>query len=339
MSGLEIVPVAPDEPTFAAYNAVYQPAMVHGPVGELTSPWRPEELLQQLRDANPRKLRRGWVGSLDGQPVASGWLDGSTVDNTDVADVVVCVHPDARRRGHGAVMLDHVEARARALGRSRLVAQADWLYDDPDGSQSPDVRWALRHGFEIGLVEVQRRQSLPVDPALIDELAAEAAPHHTAYAVRAFVGPVPDELLEGWARLTATLMTEAPTGDIEREVATADAGAVRDQEALVARQGRSKVNAVATTADGEVVAYTDISVTIDEPERAFQWGTLVRADHRGHRLGLAVKLANLRLLQETYPQVRTVATWNAEVNDAMISVNERLGYVAVARAGELQKRL
>ena len=50
-----------------------------------------------------------------------------------------------------------------------------------------------------------------------------------------------------------------------------------------------------------MVAYTDLAATEHEPERAYQWGTLVRPDHRGHRLGLAVKVANLRLLQESAP--------------------------------------
>ena len=52
-----------------------------------------------------------------------------------------------------------------------------------------------------------------------------------------------------------------------------------------------------------MVAYTDIATTVHEPGRAYQWGTLVRGDARGHRLGLAVKVANLRLLQRERPDV------------------------------------
>jgi len=80
-------------------------------------------------------------------------------------------------------------------------------------------------------------------------------------------------------------------------------------------------------------------VTVHESERAYQWGTLVRADHRGHRLGMAVKVANLRLLQETHPQVTTVVTYNADVNAPMVAVNDRLGFVPVQWLGELQKKL
>ena len=86
-----------------------------------------------------------------------------------------------------------------------------------------------------------------------------------------------------------------------------------------------------------MVAYSDLATTVHEPGKAYQWGTLVRQDARGHRLGLAVKVANLRLLQRERPDVRELITYNAEVNSHMIGVNERLGFVPVARLGEFQK--
>ncbi len=180
---------------------------------------------------------------------------------------------------------------------------------------------------------------LPVPDRLLDDLAAEAAPHHAAYTLRSWAGPVPDELVDGWAALTATLETEAPTGELEVEPEHVDAAVVREAEALIARQGRRKYNTVALDATGAVVAYTDIATTVHEPDRAYQWGTLVRRDARGHRLGLAVKVANLRLLQDACPDLRRLTTYNAEVNAHMVGVNDRLGFVPVARLGEFQKRL
>ena len=63
----------------------------------------------------------------------------------------------------------------------------------------------------------------------------------------------------------------------------------------------------------------------------------VRA-HRGHRLGLAVKIANLRQLQDERPDLRQLTTFNAEVNEHMIGVNERMGFEPVERLGEFQKK-
>jgi RimJ/RimL family protein N-acetyltransferase len=140
-------------------------------------------------------------------------------------------------------------------------------------------------------------------------------------------------------RLDATLMTEAPMGEIEREAEAADVETLRAGEAVVAAQGRQKVNAAALAPDGDLVAITDLAVTEHEPERAYQWGTLVRPDHRGHRLGLAVKVANLRLLQQAHPQITTVVTYNADVNAPMVAINEQVGFRPVSYLGELQKRL
>ncbi len=49
--------------------------------------------------------------------------------------------------------------------------------------------------------------------------------------------------------------------------------------------------------------------------------------HRGHRLGLLLKVAMLELLAATEPGLERIATWNAASNAPMIAVNDALGYV------------
>ena len=150
---------------------------------------------------------------------------------------------------------------------------------------------------------------------------------------------MPDEIAQSWVDLWASLMTEAPVGDKELEPEAADVAALRADEDLLDRQGRTTYHTVALDAAGEVVAYTDLGTTIHDAGVVFQWGTLVRRDARGHRLGLAVKAANLQLIQRERDDVRRLVTWNAEVNEHMIGVNERFGFRVVARMGEFQKRL
>jgi hypothetical protein len=55
----------------------------------------------------------------------------------------------------------------------------------------------------------------------------------------------------------------------------------------------------------------------------------VLAGHRGHGLGITVKAANLIRLRVDEPQVTRVLTWNAETNEHMRAVNERLGFRVV----------
>ena len=88
-----------------------------------------------------------------------------------------------------------------------------------------------------------------------------------------------------------------------------------------------------------MVAYSELVVPTYDPERVYQWGTLVRREHRGHRLGLATKVHNLRRFQEQRAGRSAVFTYNAEVNRHMIAVNEALGFRPVGRLGEFQKQL
>jgi GNAT superfamily N-acetyltransferase len=90
---------------------------------------------------------------------------------------------------------------------------------------------------------------------------------------------------------------------------------------------------------GRLVALTELSLSKHSPGQAWQQITVVHPDHRGHRLGLAVKLANLDLLAERAPDVRLVVTGNAAVNKPMIAVNEMMGFEVFTEGAFWQKHL
>ena len=66
--------------------------------------------------------------------------------------------------------------------------------------------------------------------------------------------------------------------------------------------------------------------------------TVVQPEHRGHRLGLAVKLANLDALARQAPGVRLIVTGNAAVNGPMIAVNDMMGFEVAGEGLFWQKR-
>ena len=334
---LEIVPLdVHDRDAFDEWHGVYLAA--EQACGELVgAPWQLEEVRAMMQDTGSRAWSAGFSGRVDGEVVSVGWLRTPMLDNLDRAEVAVHTAPAHARRGYGAAMLAHVERVAVERGRTVLVGGVAWPYDlGPEGAGSPGRELARRAGYDLALGDVKRMLRLPVTAGLLEDLAAEAAAHHPGYELRSFVGPVPEELVAGWARLDSLVETEAPTGELAIEPASADPAVVREQEALLAAQGRTSYHAVALAPDGEVVAFSHVVATVHEPGRAYQWGTLVDRRARGRRLGLAVKVENLRLLQAEAPDVTTVSTYNAETNTHMIAVNERLGFEPVARLGEFQ---
>jgi len=87
------------------------------------------------------------------------------------------------------------------------------------------------------------------------------------------------------------------------------------------------------------VAGTELFVNEAASWRALQGGTLVLPGHRGHRLGLAVKLANQMAVREQFPECRYMFTSNAGVNAPMNAVNDTLGFRDNERELEMQLRL
>lgn len=338
---VHLVEVTGDDPEIVREWAAVTELSLRHEVGDEATAWAHQELLAVLRNPSTKRDERFWAAYDGERLVGTAWLAMPLLDNLDAAMLDVHVHPDLRRRGIGTLLLQRAEDVASAAGRTLIDAEAQFSHDAPaDGAGTSGREFLAAHGYTFGLGNVQRSAPLPMPEDVLDALAAEAAPHHADYRLLSWAGPVPDELVDGWLAVASTLSTEAPTGDMEREPETSDVAAHRDDEALVAAQGRTAWRTAALTAEGEVVAYTEIVVPDHDPRFVYQWGTLVRTDHRGHRLGVAVKVANHRALQEGADLgTRRVVTWNAEDNAPMIAINELMRFVPTARMAEMQKRL
>ena len=305
-------------------------------MGEHAMVWTLEESRTELQQESATVERRAYIALRDGEVVGSGSLAIFLKDNLHSAALGVTVPAAHRRQGVGTALLAHIEAEAQAAGRRTFRAETAWPASAPaDGTGEPGREFARRHGYELALGDFQNRLELPVADAVIDALLASAPAD--GYEIRSWTGPVPDEFVAEWAALDASLDTEAPTGDLDLEASTSDVDDFREDEKMQAAQGRTSYGTVALAADGRIAAYTQLVHSGDDGN-AYQWGTLVRREDRGHRLGLRIKLENLRQMQRHNPEIPRILTYNAESNEHMLAVNTQLGFVPTGRLGELQKR-
>ena len=137
----------------------------------------------------------------------------------------------------------------------------------------------------------------------------------------------------------AASINDAPLDDLELEDDTYAPRRMRDQERAAELRGHSTYRVIARHRQtGELAGHSSVTVERWEPARGHQEDTTVAPEHRGHRLGLALKADMLRWLAEAEPQLETIDTWNTETNDHMIAINEELGYRIVARELQFQKR-
>lgn len=319
-----------------------------------------QETLVELRDrrytertlvvATPPERPRDVVGAL--------LLRAPQASNTHVTDSTVMVHPEHRGRGVGSALLAEAEARTRALGRRLMLLETDHGLeppaDDPDvlapptGSgriarTDPVARFAQRHGLVLEQAERYSVLPLPVPPDRLDALDAQArAAAGPDYRVTTWQDRCPDQWVDQLAVLQTRMSTDAPRGGLEDQIEEDpwDAARVRAAEASVVASGHGALVAAAVhVPSGTLAGFTELRHPLRAPGVVFQESTLVLREHRGHRLGLLVKVANLRRLAEVRPAARRVHTWNAEENGFMLRINVALGFRPTGVGGTWSRAL
>ncbi|MFE9693078.1 GNAT family N-acetyltransferase [Micromonospora sp. NPDC005806] len=281
-----------------------------------------------VRHPMPGSLRLWTLARLDGEPAGYLALDLPQLDNTDNADAELVVHPGYRRRGVGRALHEHGLRLLRAHGRKRVIAVT--VSALPGGVARPEAgnAFAAATGARPALAEVRRRLDTGrLDLAALDTLAAGARAHATGYRTVRWRGATPEEYAADVAYLDGRLMADAPLGDLEWEPEQVDVERLRGRErALHARGRRGYHHAAVHEASGRVVAWTLIDLGPSADWHAWQQITIVDPAHRGHRLGLLVKIENLRYVLDHESALRAIDTWNAAENQHMVAINEQLGF-------------
>lgn len=268
----------------------------------------------------PGDRTEAWAVVEDGRIVAGFGLSLPTTDNTHLGVMLSpMVVPERRRRGIGTALVAHAADRVRTAGRRLLTAEAD-SSDHADG-------FALATGFTSTLGEARRVFDLrEADWDELRRMLAEAEPRAAGYRLERWAGPAGPELHADLA-LMMEGMNDAPHSD-DVEGMKWDAERIRMGEAMDAEFMQQTYSMIARrVSDGAVAGYTRVYVDLAEPDG---WGrqadTVVLGAHRGHRLGLVLKLANLLWLREMEPDVERVITWNARSNAHMLAINEAMGF-------------
>ncbi len=275
------------------------------------------------------------LASVDGAVVGAGVGYLFLLDNTHLVEVRVHVDPAHRRRGVGRALAATLEERSRAAGRRTLVSTAY----APVGGAGAGAEFASALGWQPANEEETKALDLAASadrwPALHDEVEQKRG----GYALHTFVDRVPEEHVAGVCTLLSAFIDEAPSGELDLESAEWTPERLREIEQRQVATGQRWVIALAVAPDGTACGFSELGFEIRRPTHAEVGGTLVLPGHRGHRLGLGLKLATHRRLVELAAECRYVSTTNAGVNAPMNAVNERMGYRAVERALDVQKLL
>jgi GNAT superfamily N-acetyltransferase len=300
--------------------------------------WPREEMRASVVKETPYFERELWaVRDEAGRIAGVVLLDLPQKDNTSLVAVDLGVRPDRRRQGFGTALAQVVEERVAHHGRTIVHT----MVHSPLGGagETAGQAFARAHGLKVGITDMHRILELPLAESFLEELAAELADHHRDYRLVTWQDRCPDDLVDSYAALESTFLEEAPMGELEMEAEVWDAARVRFREDQARAGGRSSWISAAVAPDGTLAGMTELFFPKHDQVNAHQSGTLVARAHRGHRLGLALKVRNHLELQRIHTEPRVLHTWNAEENTAMNAVNARLGYRPVELTEEWQRKI
>jgi GNAT superfamily N-acetyltransferase len=308
-------------------------------LAQVTAVARIEEAARQVDDPDAfpgipemlaAEMRYGWdlepaehylyVPDAATDPVGVLAVDLPTRDNLHLIWAQIWVHPDDRRRGHGSVIMNEVLRIARQTNRNTI-----WVgtAEDDQGARC----FVEKFGFRYASHDARRRQLLAdVDQSEVQRLWALAETTAADYCLERLQPPIADDVLGELVEVTAAI-NDAPMGALTYEDEKFDRQRLADFETAVKGRGEREYRVLARQRKtGEVGGHTMVVVHPLRPEVGGQADTAVARQHRGHRLGLLLKIDMMRWLADVEPQLKIIETWNNVDNNFMINVNEALGY-------------
>ena len=295
--------------------------------------------------ANQLYFDSTWVLAVRGSddaPEEVGWarVGLRLHEDLDKAHLAVVVHPLARRQGIGSALLGWGETYIAEAGRTLVFGGAVYGAKDDhepylvtkEGSMVPTtavgVSFAMNRGYEVAQAQRRSVLTVPLDPTVEAGLMGEALPRTTGYRLHTWYCEIPQEWKDSFARLKEAFSLDAPQGGLQFEQEHWNRDRVDQMVREILRQGDLFVMTAAEhVATREIVGFTELRWPVEPgQEAAEQWFTIVSGEHRGHRLGMWMKLVNAAELMAHCPGIRRIHTDNAQENAHMLGINVAMGF-------------
>lgn len=291
------------------------------------------------------------VARLDGKILGRAGIAMPLDDNTELAHVTLDVLPVAAGQGMGRKLLEAAELFVKGENRKIVVVEtnhpaADLEAVDEAGERiaaahgsidlplkSREARFASNAGYALERAEQFSACALPLGADLLGQLTDRAEEtHQGAYRVHQWLDACPEEWAADFVRL------EKSHNEDDGDHGTWSVEQLRESEELSRLSGRrTVVTAAECLESGALVAFTSISLLGHRADVAFQDETVVQKAHQGKDLGLQIKVANMQQLQQHFPELRAIYSWNAPENDYMLAVDATLGYTSAGVTGQWRK--
>lgn len=347
-----VLPASPDEPGAAgdAFRAAYafNERSNAERYGEGVYVNAPAEFLAALQSNASERIDR--LLAWDGERILGVLtIYANLIDSTAVADVSAELLGDldpAAKAEVAQALVDRAHREVAAMGRTTVIASSVGAATGPVTARTghggadpthPEVAPLLARGYELEQVYRVSVAELAALPDL-DERHAAGLARASGYELVRWTGETPTEHREGTRALHERMSTDAPVAGLAWDPETWDDDRLTTFEQSKQEAGRTLLTVAARhAATGELAGFSTL-ILPTTGTTARQHDTLVTQPHRGHGLGMLLKLDNMLRLREQRPELVRIVTWNAEENRPMLAVNEASGFAPVAYEAQWQWR-
>lgn len=120
-------------------------------------------------------------------------------------------------------------------------------------------------------------------------------------------------------------MNQQPLGSLQlRNITTADT--LRTRAELMKKTDQFWHTLLTIEPNGRISGTTECNYSLNQPDMIVQLLTGVKDEYRKRGLGKWLKAKMLLLMMNKYPEAKYVETTNTVNNEAMVSINRRMGF-------------
>ncbi len=278
--------------------------------------------LDAFIDSTKAKCNRNYTKGIeitafvDGEIAGTGSLYKFQGDEKVHADIIV-LHKQ-RRKGVGSAVLKKISEIARLSGFERLfLFSADTI---PSGEL-----FLIKAGAKLGLVQKGNQLKMnELDTELMKRWIQNG--YNPDFECGVWINEFPEKYIDELVN-ALNFINDAPHGEMQNMALKMTPEILKAHLESYKKAGSEYVVSwVRNIKTGEFAAVSELILRKTRPSVASQMETVTVPKYRGNGFGKLVKALNALFLAEERPQIRFIRTSNAEVNGAMLAINEKMGF-------------